>query len=129
MALREIRKYQKSTDLLLGTYIYCCFDTNWFECQIAMFCSAKKPFARLVREITSDVMPEDVKKNLKQKAGSTDPPEIRFQGSALIALQEATEAYLVRLLEDANLTAIHAKRVTVMPKDLQLARKIRGKRS
>jgi histone H3/H4 len=51
----------------------------------------------------------------------------RWQGSALLALQEAAEAHLVSLFEDANLAAIHAKRVTVMPKDMQLARRIRGR--
>ena len=54
--------------------------------------------------------------------------ELRFQSSAILALQEATEAYLVSLFEDTNLCAIHAKRVTIMPKDIQLARRIRGER-
>ncbi len=53
----------------------------------------------------------------------------RFQSSAIAALQEAAEAYLVGLFEDANLCAIHAKRVTIMPKDMQLARRIRGERA
>ncbi len=43
-----------------------------------------------------------------------------------MALQEAAEAHLVGLFEDCNLCAVHAKRVTIMPKDLQLARRIRG---
>jgi len=55
--------------------------------------------------------------------------DLRFQGSAVLALQEAAEAYLVGLFEDTNLCAIHAKRVTIMPKDIQLARRIRGERS
>jgi histone H3 len=55
--------------------------------------------------------------------------DLRFQSSAVLALQEATEAYLVGLFEDTNLCAIHAKRVTIMPKDMQLARRIRGERS
>jgi histone H3 len=55
--------------------------------------------------------------------------DLRFATDAFFALQEAAEAYLVGLLEDANLCAIHAKRVTVMPKDMQLARRIRGERS
>ena len=88
--LREIRRYQKSTDLLIR----------------------KLPFQRLVREIAQDF------KN-----------DLRFQGSAVLALQEAAEAYLVGLFEDTNLCAIHAKRVTIMPKDIQLARRIRGERS
>ena len=55
-------------------------------------------------------------------------PELRFQTAAVMALQEASEAYLVQLFEDANMCAIHAKRVTIMPKDMQLARRIGGKR-
>ena len=87
VALRQIRKYQKSTDLLI----------------------AKLPFRRLVREIATNID--------NQK---------RFQETALQAIEEASEAFLVGLLEEANLCAIHAKRVTVMSKDIQLARKIRG---
>lgn len=90
VAIREIRRYQKSTELLLR----------------------KLPFQRLVREIAQDF------KN-----------DLRFQGTAILALQEASEAYLVSLFEDTNLCAIHAKRVTIMPKDIQLARRIRGERS
>lgn len=90
VALREIRRYQKSTELLIR----------------------KLPFQRLVREIAQDF--------------KTD---LRFQGSAVMALQEASEAYLVGLFEDTNLCAIHAKRVTIMPKDIQLARRIRGERA
>eukprot|EP00798_Chlamydomonas_sp_ICE-L_P003837 gene3837-biopygen21584 len=67
---------------------------------------------RLVREIAQDF--------------KTD---LRFQSSAVLALQEAAEAYLVGLFEDTNLAAIHAKRVTIMPKDIQLARRIRGERA
>ena len=55
--------------------------------------------------------------------------ELRFQNSAIGALQEAAEAYLVGLFEDTNLCAIHAKRITIMPKDIQLARRIRGERT
>ena len=90
VALREIRRYQKSTELLIR----------------------KLPFQRLVREIAQD---------FKQ--------DLRFQSSAVMALQEASEAYLVGLFEDTNLCAIHAKRVTIMPKDIQLARRIRGERT
>jgi len=54
--------------------------------------------------------------------------ELRFQSQAVLALQEAAEAYLVSLFEDTNLCAIHAKRVTIMSKDLQLAKRIRGDR-
>lgn len=55
--------------------------------------------------------------------------DLRFQGAAILALQEASETYLVSLFEDSNLSAIHGKRITIMPKDIQLARRIRGERS
>ena len=71
----------------------------------------KLPFQRLVREITQDF--------------KTD---LRFQSAAILCLREAAEAYLVRLFEDTNLCAIHAKRVTITPRDLQLARRICGER-
>ena len=87
VALREIRKYQKSTELLIR----------------------KLPFQRLVREVAQDYK-----------------SDLRFQSSAVLAVQEACESYLVSLFEDTNLCAIHAKRVTIMPKDMQLARRIRG---
>jgi histone H3 len=90
VALREIRQYQKSTELLMR----------------------RLPFQRIVREIAQDC-----------KA------DLRFQSSAMLALQEAAEAYLVGLFEDTNLCAIHAKRVTIMPKDIQLARRLRGERN
>ena len=89
VALREIRKYQKSTELLVR----------------------KLPFQRLVREIAQEFK-----------------SDLRFQSSAVLALQEASEAYMVGLFEDTNLCAIHAKRVTIMPKDIQLARRIRGEK-
>lgn len=89
VAIREIRKYQKSHDLLVR----------------------RLPFQRAVREIAQDF--------------KTD---LRFQGSALLSLQEASESYLVGLFEDANLICIHSKRVTIMPKDIQLSRRIRGER-
>jgi len=87
-ALREIRQYQNSTDLLIR----------------------RLPFARLVREI---------QQGLSRQSYS-------WQASAILALQEASEAHLVGLFEDCNLCAVHAKRVTIMPKDMQLARRIRG---
>ena len=62
-------------------------------------------------------------------SGQDFKTDLRFQGSAVLALQEAAEAYLVGLFEDTNLCAIHAKRVTIMPKDIQLARRIRGERA
>ena len=69
-------------------------------------------FQRLVREIAQDY--------------KTD---LQFQSVAILCLQEAAEAYLVGLFKDTNLCAIHAKRVTIMPKDIQLARRIRGERA
>jgi histone H3 len=90
VALREIRRYQKSTELLLR----------------------RRPFQRIVREIAQDF--------------KTD---LRFQATAILALQEATEAYLVSVFEDSNLCAIHAKRVTIMPRDIALARRLRGETS
>ena len=86
VALREIRKFQKSTNLLIR----------------------KLPFQRLVREVAQDFK-----------------PDIRFQSAAILALQDAAEAYLVSLFEDTNLCAIHGKRVTIMPKDMKLARTVR----
>ncbi|WPH00907.1 Hypothetical protein R9X50_00374100 [Acrodontium crateriforme] len=91
IALREIRRYQKSTDLLM----------------------AKLPFSRLVREISLNMAP-------------ITSSVTRWQSQAIQALQEAAEAFLVHLFEDTNLCAIHAKRVTIMQKDIQLARRIRG---
>ena len=89
VALREIRRYQRSTELLIK----------------------KAPFGRLVKEISQD---------FKVK---------RFQATAVLALQEAAESYLVSLFEDSLLCATHAKRVTVRPTDIQLARRIRGERA
>ena len=74
------------------------------------FLIRKLPFQRLVREITVKVA-----------------QEMRFQSLVLLALQEAAKAYLVGLFEDTNLCATHARRVTIMPKDIQLARRIHGK--
>ena len=87
VALRQIRRYQKSTEPLI----------------------AVGPFVRLVREISNDFH-----------------ADLRWQKNATSALQEAAEAYLVGLMDDANQCAIHAKRVTIMPKDMKLARRIRG---
>ena len=91
VALQEIQRYQKSTELLLR----------------------KLPFQRLVRELAQDM----------------GKSQIRFQSGAIMALKEASEAYLVGLLEDSNLCAIHTKRATIMPKDIQLAHRIRGERN
>ncbi|RWV98543.1 hypothetical protein GW17_00038605 [Ensete ventricosum] len=84
----EIRKYQKSTELLIR----------------------KLPFQRLVKELSQDF-------------------KVILRCHALLALQEAAEAYLVGLFEDTNLCAIHAKRTTIMPRDIQLAKRIRGERA
>ncbi|KAL8771314.1 MAG: hypothetical protein Q9209_003219 [Squamulea sp. 1 TL-2023] len=91
LALREIRRYQRSTDLLL----------------------LKLPFSRLVREIALSLV-------------LVGGEALRWQSQAIQALQESAEAFMVHLFEDTNLCAIHAKRVTIMQKDLQLARRIRG---
>ena len=85
VALREIRKYQKSTEMLIR----------------------KLPFQRLVREVTQGYN-----------------TNLRFQAEAILAIQEATEAKIVNLLENSNLCAIHARRVTLMPKDLELVEKV-----
>lgn len=81
VALKEIRRYQKTTELLIRT----------------------APFQRLVKEVSQKFK-----------------HDFRYQASALQALQEATEAYIIGLFEDTNLCAIHAKRVTIMPRDIQL---------
>ena len=86
-ALNEIRKFQKSTDLLIH----------------------RLPFARLVKETT-----------LKFHHA------LQWQSIAIEAVQHACEDYIIGLMEDANLSAIHAKRVTIMPKDIHLAQRIRG---
>ena len=89
VALREIKRYQKTTELLIK----------------------RLPFQRLVKDIA--------------QAFKSD---LRFQASAVLALQEAAESYMVSLFQDTNLCAIHAKRVTIMPKDIKLARRIRGEK-
>ena len=89
-ALREIRRYQKSTELLIP----------------------KGPFRRLIRQLVQDMFGEN----------------IRMQILAVEALQEAAEAYMVRLFEDTKLCAIHAKRVTIMPRDMKLVSRLRGEK-
>lgn len=89
VALREIRRYQKSTDLLLK----------------------KLPFQRWVKEIMQDY------------------GNFKLRAEACAALQEAAEQYLTGLFADTNLCAIHGKRVTIQPKDIQLSRRIRGERA
>ncbi|KAL3981923.1 Core histone H2A/H2B/H3/H4 family protein [Acanthocheilonema viteae] len=87
-ALKEIRKYQKSTNLLVR----------------------KLPFARLVKEIANEV--------------TSTTERCRFAVEAIAALQEASEAFLVQIFENALLCSQHAKRVTVMPRDIQLVRRL-----
>lgn len=89
VALREIKRYQRGTNLLL----------------------LKAPFQRFVRAICEGI-----------------DAQLRFQSQALLAVQEAAEMYLIGLFEDSNLCAVHANRVTVMKKDMELARRIRGER-
>ena len=96
VVLRDIRKYQKSTELLIR----------------------KLPFQRFVRELANDVT------NMV-----SHPQGYRWQSAAVLALQETAESYLVHLFEDTQLNSIHAKRVTIMVKDVNLARRIRGERS
>ena len=89
VALREIRKFQKGTNLLIQ----------------------KAPFQRLVREVAT-----------------SHKQDLRFQSSAILAIQEATESFVISVLADTNLCAIHTRRVTIQPKDLQLALRLRGDR-
>jgi len=89
-ALKEIKKSQQRTDLLLR----------------------KRSMQRIVRAIASDSM-----------------QDLWFQPQALAALQEATEAYMISSFEDSNLCALHGKRVTIMPKDMELARRLRGEKT
>ena len=86
VALHEICKFQKSTELLIQKLPF-----SWLVCKIAL------------------------------EVGKYD---LCFQGHTILCLQEATEAYLVGVMEDTNLCALHAKRVTIMPKDIQLAQHI-----
>ena len=81
---------------------------------------------RLVREVLQDVT-ENRRTATDSNTGEAHFAIVysRFQSGAIMALQEAAEAYLTKLFEDANLCAIHAKRVTIFPKDIQLARKLR----
>lgn len=127
LALREIRHYQSSTELVL----------------------LKLPFARLVREIcngldtasssltTSNIISNTTStttsasgtasaRDAREASGQALGKGFRWQSQAIMALQEATEAYLVHLFEDTNLCALHAGRVTITPKDMRLARRVRG---
>ena len=94
VALREIRRYQKTTNLLIPKICY----------------------QRFLREISSD----------PNKCSQRSDGPFRWQGSAILATQTVAEDYLTVQLEDANVCALHSKRVTVMPKDIQLVRRIKG---
>eukprot|EP00741_Cyanophora_paradoxa_P010893 tig00020553_g10531.t1 len=97
VALREIRKYQKTTNSLISF----------------------APFARLCKEIGDGVKDE-------KKLEGQEKFDLRWSRDAILCLREAAEAFLVNHLSESNLAAIHAKRITIMPKDIQLARRMRG---
>ena len=97
VALREIRRYQSSTENLIK----------------------RTPFQRLIREISQEY-------RICPDGPGTPSVQVRFQSTAIAALQEVAENYIVGLFEDVNLLAIHARRVTIMPRDIQLALRIRG---
>ena len=101
VALREIHRYQKSTNLLLP----------------------KVSFQRLLRDVTIDTVDQLKKMYTKLK----DPS--RMTVATVQCLQAASEAIITKTLEDANLCAIHTKRVTVQPKDLELAHRLMQKPS
>ena len=112
VALREIRRYQKGTELLIR----------------------KAPFQRLVREIMQEVCSKKkawgnlVLPQFRKPQFRNEDEPYRMQSIAMLALHEAAEYYLVDLFDWTNLCAIHAKRKTIMVKDMQLARRIRGER-
>ncbi|POW23539.1 hypothetical protein PSHT_00031 [Puccinia striiformis] len=110
VALREIRHFQKSTDLLMRKTTICATGPSVFYYSLVVV-----DFKFNVREIAMDFA-----------LATEDGAALRWQSSALLALQEAAEAYLVHIFEDTNLCAIHAKRVTIMKRDMQLARRLRG---
>ena len=97
VALREIRRYQKSTECLIK----------------------RSPFQKIIREISQEyrVCPD---------GPGTPSIQVRFQSTAIAALQKAAENFIVGLFEDVNLLAVHAKRVTIMPRYIRLALRIRG---
>ena len=97
VALRKIRRYQKST-----------------ECFIK-----RTPYQKLFREISQEY-------RACPDGPGTPSIQVRFQSTAIAALQEAAENFIVGLFEDMNLLAVHAKRVMVMPRDIRLALRIRG---
>ena len=97
VALREIRRHQKSTECLIK----------------------RSPFQKLIREISQEYC-------ICPQGPGTPSMQVRFQSTVIVALQEAAENFIVGLFEDVNLLALHAKRVTVMPRDIRLTLRIRG---
>ena len=97
VALREIRRYQKSTECLIK----------------------RSPFQKLIREILQEYQ-------VCLQGPGTPSMQVRFQSTAIAALQEVAENFIVDLFEDVNLLAVHAKRVTLMPRDVRLALGIKG---
>ena len=97
VVLREIRRYQKSTECLIK----------------------RSPFQKLIREISQEY-------RVCPQGPGTPSIQVRFQSTAIAALQEAAENIIVGVFEDVNLLAVYAKRVTVMPQDVRLALRIRG---
>ena len=97
VALREIRWYQRSTENLIK----------------------RTPFQKLIREISQEYC-------IHPDGPGTPSVQVRFQSTAIAALQEAAENFIVGLFEDVNLLAIHARHVTIMPRDIRLALCIRG---
>ena len=100
-AAREIAKYRGST----GTSDH---KKHRYGNDSHRLLIPKLPFRRLVREIST-----------------AEKPQLKWQNAAMEALQEASEMFLVQLFEDTNLCAHHAKRVTIMPKDMHLVRDLR----
>ena len=97
VALGEIRRYQKSTECLIK----------------------RSPFQKLIREISQEY-------HICPQGPRTPSMQVRFQSTAMAALQAAAENFIVSLFEDVNLLAVHAKRIMVMPRDIRLALRIRG---
>ena len=97
VALREIQHYQRSTENLIK----------------------KTPFQKLIREILQEY-------RICPDGPGTPSVQVHFQSTAIAALQEAAENFIVGLFEDVNLLAVHARRVTIMPQDIRLALRIRG---
>ena len=95
VALHEICWYQKSTECLIK----------------------KSPFQKLIWQISQEYQ-------ICPQGPGTPSMQVRFQSTAIVALQEAAENFIVGLYEDVNLLAVHAKRVTVMPRDIRLAFRI-----